>query len=53
MLQPAFFPHLDTVSTSAVADGYAVGSKKAAHPSATADGTDCIQVRIWFLEGKR
>ncbi len=34
------------------ADGCAAGdqSQKAAHPSATADGTDCVQVRILYFE---
>jgi hypothetical protein len=37
---------------SAVADGCAAGnqSQKAAHPSATADGTKCVQVWILSLE---
>jgi len=39
---------------SAVADGYEVGTPGALrmHPSATADGTDCVQVRSFESCGK-
>jgi hypothetical protein len=28
------------------------GAASTSYPSATADGTDCLQVRIWTLEAK-